>query len=214
MSEVTEERAAPKAAPKAESRSWKQGGLSKKIWRIGSAVLLMVLGGAIALGAERLLGGGSANETRVSTFTDWRVVCPPYSATTPNCALTLDVMRDTGGVLLTLSMLDPAMGSPLSITVPHGVLLDAGLGFNIGAEPVRVRPYETCTNQGCIALVTVDADTLKSLSGNMNGQIVVALPGNPQPVTVPFSLRGFPEGYAQLQRVKSQRASVLRYIGL
>ena len=198
------------------AQSWREGKSGRLVWRIASIVLLLFAGGVIALGGERLLGGGrgAANETRVTTFTDWRVVCPPYTAATPNCALTLDVLRDTGGVLLTLSLLDPTIGSALSITVPHGVALDSGMGFTIGTEPIRLRPYETCTNAGCIALVTVDADTLKSLSGNMGGQVVVAVPGNQQPINIPFSLRGFPEGYADLQRAKSQRASFFSFLNL
>ncbi len=75
-------------------------------------------------------------------------------------------------------MLDPAPNSPLSVTVPHGVALDAGMGFSVGTDPMRVRPFETCNNTGCIALVTVDADTLRSLSTNMGGQVVVAVAGN------------------------------------
>lgn len=176
-------------------------------------VLILLVGGVLALIGERLLGAGAApNETRVTTFTDWRVICPPYNPQQPNCALTLDVLRDTGGVLLTLSLLDPAPNSSLSVTVPHGVALDAGVGFSVGADPMRVRPFETCNATGCIALVTADVDTLKSLSTNMNGQVVVAVAGQTQPVTIPFSLNGFAEGYAELQRAKARRTSFLGFL--
>jgi invasion protein IalB len=181
--------------------------------RTGIGVVLLAAGGVIALAGERLLGGGIApNEVRVTTFQDWRVICPPLTEATPNCALTADVLRDTGGILLTISMTDPAPGSSLSLTVPHGVLLEPGLGFTIGSEPVRVRPYETCTNTGCIALVTVDADTLKSLSGNMGGQVAVAAPNSQQPVNIPFSLKGFAEGYGELQRAKARRTGLFGFL--
>ncbi|HEX3487389.1 MAG TPA: invasion associated locus B family protein [Micropepsaceae bacterium] len=181
--------------------------------RAGIAIVLLVAGGVITLVGERLLGGRIAsNEMRISTFQDWRVICPPLTQTTPNCALTSDVMRDTGGILLTLSLLDPAPGKELSLTVPHGVLLDSGLGFAIGNEPLRVRPYETCTNQGCIALVTLDADTLKSLTTNMGGHIAVAAPNNPQPVNIPFSLKGFADGYGELQRAKARRSGIFAFL--
>jgi invasion protein IalB len=122
------------------------------------------------------------------------------------------VLRETGGVLLTVSMLDPAPNSPLSVTVPHGVALDAGMGFTVGTDPMRVRPFETCNNTGCIALVTVDADTLRSLSTNMAGQVVVAVAGNTSPVTIPFSLNGFADGYAELQRAKARRTSFFGFL--
>ncbi len=194
------------------SRDIGGGNWSKIAMRAGIGVLLLVLGGVIALVGQGFLGGASPNEVRVTTFQDWRVVCPPLSPATPNCALTSDVLRDTGGVLLTLSVIDPTPGSQLSLTVPHGVLLDPGMGFSIGNDPVRVRPYETCTNQGCIALVTMDSDTLKSLNANMAGRIQVAVPNNAQPVAIPFSLKGFADGYGELQRAKSRRTGMFSFL--
>lgn len=195
--------------------AWKRMLSVRTALRAALVVLILLVGGVLALIGERLLGGGSAppNETRITTFTDWRVICPPYNPTQPNCALTLDVLRETGGILLTVSMLDPAPNSSLSLTVPHGVALDAGLGFTVGTDPMRVRPFETCNNTGCIALVTVDADTLRSLSTNMGGQVTVAVAGNTQPVTIPFSLNGFAAGYEELQRAKARRTSSLGFLG-
>jgi len=192
---------------------WKRMLSVRTALRVALVVLILLVGGIVALIGERLLGPEAApNETRVATFTDWRVICPPFNPTQPNCALTLDVLRETGGVLLTVSMLDPAPNSPLSVTVPHGVALDAGMGFTVGTDPMRVRPFETCNNTGCIALVTVDADTLRSLSTNMAGQVVVAVAGNTSPVTIPFSLNGFADGYAELQRAKARRTSFFGFL--
>ena len=200
----------------ARERSWTSWMNGRNALRAVLVLALLFAGGVMALIGERLMGGGAggANETRVTTFLDWRVICPPFTPATPNCALTLDVLRDTGGILMTVSILDPAPNSPLSLTVPHGVLLDSGIGFSIGTEPMRVRPYETCNNAGCIALVTVDADTLKALSGNMQGQVVLAVPGNTMPVTIPFSLRGFGDGFAELQRAKARRTSYFGFLRL
>jgi invasion protein IalB len=176
-------------------------------------VLLLLIGGVLALIGERLLGSaGPPNETRVTTFTDWRVICPPYNPAQPNCALTIDVLRETGGVLLTVSLLDPAPNSQLSVTVPHGVALDAGMGFTVGSDPMRVRPFETCNATGCVALVTADADTLRSLSASMGGQVTVAVAGQTQPVMIPFSLNGFADGYAELQRAKARRTSFFGFL--
>jgi invasion protein IalB len=193
--------------------AWKRILSVRTALRVALVALLLLVGGVVALIGERLIGSPAPpNETRVTTFTDWRVICPPFNPAQPNCALTLDVLRETGGVLLTVSMLDPAPNSPLSITVPHGVALDAGMGFSVGTDPMRVRPFETCNNTGCIALVTVDVDTLKSLSTNMAGQVVVAVAGNTSPVTIPFSLNGFAPGYAELQQAKARRTSFFGFL--
>ena len=42
----------------------------------GIVLLLLIAGGMITLLGEKLLGGSSANELRIATFQDWRVVCP------------------------------------------------------------------------------------------------------------------------------------------
>jgi len=206
MSEVTNQRFAMRAG------SLDSGMIAKIALRAAVVIALLVAGGVIALISEKLLsggGGGVANELRVMPFQDWRVVC---QAPANNCTLNSDVFRDTGGTLVSLVIGDPGPGSNMTITVPHGVLLDSGLGFSIANEPMRVRPYEACNNQGCFAFVTLDADTLKSMSGNMQGQVVVQ-PGNGTPVTINFSLKGFADGFAELQRAKARRTGFFSFLG-
>jgi invasion protein IalB len=178
--------------------------------RAGIALALLIVGGVIALAGERLFGGGGAlpSEVRVVPFQDWRVIC---SNAQGGCSLNLDVMRDTGGTLVSIVINDPKPGSTMSVTVPHGVLLDSGLGFSIGEEPMRVRPYETCNVQGCFAFITLDADTLKSLMANMGGQVTL-VPANAMPVNIPFSLKGFTDGYAELQRATARRNSFFSFL--
>jgi invasion protein IalB len=192
------------------------GGVQKAMGSMGIAIRaaiaagLLIAGGVIALVGERLLSSPvPGNEVRVTTYDDWRLVCSNQQG---GCTLNHDVLRDTGGTLVSIVLDSPATGSTLAITVPHGVLLEAGLGFSIANEPMRVRPFEACNAAGCFAFVTVDADTLKSLQTNMEGQVVVA-PGNGSPVTIPFSLKGFAAGYAELQRQKSQSGSFFSFLG-
>jgi invasion protein IalB len=204
MSEVTNQHMAAREAPLTA-----MGATGIAIRALVVAALLLA-GGVIALVGERLLGASPpGNEVRVTPFQDWRVVCSDAQG---GCTLNSDVLRDTGGTLVSLVIDDPAPGSTMSVTVPHGVMLEAGLGFSIASEPMRVRPYEACSAAGCFAFVTMDADTLKSLSANMNGQVVV-VPGNGSPVTIPFSLNGFADGYAELQRDKSRRDSFFSFLG-
>jgi invasion protein IalB len=190
-----------------------QGNWGRIALRAGGGVLLLIAGGIITLAGERVLGGSQApNETRITQFQDqdWRVTCQSVSSSTPNCALAEQVTGNSG-VILTLSMTDTKPESSLSLMVPHGVMLEPGLGFTIGSEPMRVRPYETCTNVGCFALVTVDADTLKSLKSNMGGVVALAAPNAPQPVSIPFSLKGFSDAYSELQRAQARRTGLLGF---
>jgi invasion protein IalB len=152
------------------------------------------------------LVGRNTNEMRIMAFQDWRVICPPLSDAQGRCALNEDVARDQGGALVSLALNNSALGSGMSVTVPHGVLLAPGLGFAPGNEPIRAHPYETCNPNGCIALVPVDAAMLKSLKESATGQVVV-VPSTGSPATIPFSLKGFAEGYAQLELEEARRGS-------
>ena len=192
------------------------GGVEKAMGSMGIAIRaaiaagLLIAGGVIALVGERLFSSPvPGNEVRVSTYEDWRLVCSNQQG---GCTINHDVLRDTGGTLVSIVLDNPAAGSMLAITVPHGVLLEAGLGFSIANEPMRVRPFEACNAAGCFAFVTVDADTLKSMQTNMEGQVVVA-PGNGTPVTIPFSLKGFAEAYTELQRQTSKSGSFFSFLG-
>jgi invasion protein IalB len=172
-------------------------------------VLCLLAGGVIALIGERLIGGGGGeNETRILAFQDWRLVCPPESQPNARCTLTQEVVRQEGGTLAMLALNNTAADSRLVITVPHGVLLDPGVGFASGKDALKVHPYETCTQAGCFAYVPLDAATLKSMQDNMAGQVVV-VPATGEPVAIPFSLRGFKEGRAQLAEELGRRGSML-----
>lgn len=185
--------------------------------RAGLPILCFVLGAGAALGTERLLSValGDPTETRVLTYQDWRVICSPgvpatpatettpgVAAIPPGCRLVQDVVRPEGGALLQLAVIQDDGGN-LVVTVPHGVVLDAGLGFAVGAgaTPV-VHQYAACLDSGCLAPVALDEATLKLLRENTEGRVTV-MPGTGQPVAIPFSLRGFADGYAALARQNS-----------
>jgi invasion protein IalB len=193
------EPAAVRHAP-AKARHW--------AWNIGFAALFMVVGGAVALLGQRLVSGPST-EMSVKAYQDWRVVCMP-----PNdkgegggCTLSAQIAREDGGTLVSFSISDTAPGSQMTVIVPHGVMLEPGLGFSIGDGALRVLPYETCVPQGCMVLIGLDSETLKSLRAAANGSIVV-VPGNGSPITIPFSLKGFSEGFDALDDAKASRESI------
>lgn len=205
----------PAITPQPLSRGWD----ARRILLItGLAVLLLIAGAIVTLVAQRFMGGGiSANEVRITTYQDWRVLCPAVTPATPNCTLSTEVTNAGGGAapagtILSLQMTDPAANSNLTVVVPHGVLLEPGLAVTIGNDPMRLRPYETCSNAGCIAFVTVDADTLKSLRTSPGGRVTVAAPNAPQPLNIPFSLKGFADGYAALEREHERRTGFFSFL--
>jgi invasion protein IalB len=174
------------------------------VWNIAFAVVFMVVGGVVALLGQHFLAGSAKNEMSIKRFQDWRVVCTPADdkGQGGGCRLEATIARSDGGALLSLAIEDTAPGSQMSIVVPHGVLLDPGLGFSIGDGSLKVLPYETCVPQGCMVMVGLDSETIKSMRAAQSGQVVV-VPGNGQPITIPFSLKGFNEGLEGLEDAKS-----------
>jgi len=174
---------------------------------IGVAVLIFVAGGVTTiLGQRFVLGAGSGDELRIIAFEDWRVVCPPRGDEA-NCELSSNVVPGQISMILN----DPTLGSRLRVYVPHGVFLDSGLGFSIGDQPLQVHQFETCLPAGCFALVTIDRETLEQLRSNENGEVVV-VPAAGSPVTVPYSLNGFSEGYDALVQEEARRNSMWGFL--
>ena len=130
--------------------------LTRKILMIAVPVLMFIAGAVTTIVGQRLLLGSGAEEMRIITFNDWRVVCPPQSDEA-QCELSSNVVP--GQVSLVVG--DPTLGSRLRVIVPHGVFLEPGLGFSIGDEPLQIYQFETCVQNGCFALVTIDTATLE-----------------------------------------------------
>ncbi len=170
------------------------------------SVLIFLAGGATAILGQRFILGVGGDEMRIIAFEDWRVVCPPEGDEI-SCELSSNVVP--GQVSLVLD--DPTLGSRLRVYVPHGVFLDSGLGFSIGDQSLQIYQFETCLPAGCFALVTVDTATLELLRSNENGEVVV-VPAAGSPVTVPYSLNGFSEGYDALVQEEVRRNSMWRFL--
>lgn len=179
--------------------------------RIGIPVLTFVVGAVAVLVVQRLMVGDSGAVTRMMTYQNWRVVCPPANQNLP-CELNEQIAQNPGGAtLVSLSVDDPTLGSPMRVTVPIGISLDPGLGIAFGKDPMKVLPFETCLQAGCFAEIALDTDTLKAMRSNKNGTVTV-VPNGGKPIKIPFSLDGFSDGYARLASEQSQRHSFLSFL--
>ncbi len=180
--------------------------LTRRVLMIAIPVLIFFAGALTAIVGQRLLSSGGADEIRILAFEDWRVVCPPRSDEA-DCELSSNVVP--GQISMVVD--DPTLGSRLRVIVPHGVFLDPGLGFSIGDQPLQVYQFETCVQAGCFVLVTIDTTTLELLRENMNGEVVV-VPAAGTPVTVPYSLNGFAEGFDALVDERARRNSMWSFL--
>jgi len=167
--------------------------------------LLLIAVGSFATIVMQHLNRAGREEVTITAFNDWRVICPPAKQKNTGCVLNMDVAREGGETLLRFSLTDADPNPNLMMTVPHGVLLDQGVGLSVTGVDMKVRPYETCDAIGCIANLAIDEQTLNAMKSNQKAQIVV-VPGNGKPVAVPFSLNGFTDGYAELKSANASRS--------
>ena len=178
------------------------------IWTImlGVVIAILLIGvGSLGTIVMQHVNHSGRDEVTVTGFHDWRVICPPTTQKNAKCVLNMDVAREGGETLLRFSLSEADPNPNLTMTVPHGVLIDQGVGLSVTGLDMKVRPFETCDNIGCIANLAVDEQTLNALKTNDKAQIVV-VPGNGQPVSVPFSLNGFADGYADMRSANASRS--------
>lgn len=207
------ERPAPAPGPEPKRKAGFAGHREalRRTGRIAVAVGLFVLGAIVALFVEHFVIS-NGNQTRLSQFQDWRLICPPVKANLP-CTLSDTITNANGsGTLLLISLNSAKLGSQMNVVVPHGVLLGPGMGFAIGDESPRTRPYETCDQNGCVALVELDEGTLAAMESTAMGHVSISVTGREQPVDVNFSLAGFVNGYQALRSAEARRNSILNFL--
>ena len=148
----------------------------------------------------------------MAAYDDWRVACPavdPKDTTSGYCSLMSDVMDPQRGqpiaqiVITTDKDKKPLIG----FTLPHGVALEAGMGLQIGKDPVKVFPYRTCTQLGCIATAPFDDNLAKALKGASDAKVMFAtLEG--KPVGIPMSFKGYGKALSAWKGGEAKRHSV------
>ncbi len=164
-----------------------------------------LLGTAALLGATNLLHG--SKETTARVYDDWRLNCPPAAAKASACTLTQDLVQNGTGTTMIHIEFGVASGEKrLAVVVPHGVLLQPGLGLGIGSAPLRVLKYQTCDQVGCVVVLPLDEETLDAFGEADDGRIAIVA-GNGEQVSFPYSLRGFKGGMRMLGWEAFRRSS-------
>jgi invasion protein IalB len=174
--------------------------------RAGAALGILVVGvlaGWIGRGAL----AGPDDVATIKVYDSWRLACPAISAKQGSCALGQDIVNSQNGTSIAHLVLLKADGKlTLSITVPHNVLLDPGLGLQFGKERFDAFPYETCEARGCIVLMPADDKLIAKLSSNQDARLVLAsIEG--KAVALPISLKGFAAAWHAMDSSEAKRQS-------
>jgi invasion protein IalB len=85
----------------------------------------------------------------------------------------------------------------MALTVPLGINLQTGVGFQIDEGQTNILPVETCVADGCRMIMTIDAGGRDGLVKSKMIKITYQL-ATGQKVALPIELAGFGDALAQL----------------
>lgn len=174
----------------------------------------LIMGGVVLL-IGLLLGwmvrGVATYNTKaasVATYDDWRVACPAAEQTEGACEMVTEVVdKQTGSTVARVTITtDKDKKQLIGFTLPHGVALEAGMGLQLGKDPVKIYPYRTCTQLGCIATAPFDDALAKSLKSATDAKVMFAtLEG--KPVGIPLSFKGYAQALSAWKHGEDRRHS-------
>jgi invasion protein IalB len=181
----------------------------------GLPALLLVVGLIVGW-----VGHGAAYPTgRTATaanYDDWTLTCPPYTDTKSYCTLAEPIIEPRSKMTvasLTLGRVDGALKMLVTFPLNLNILLEPGLGIVVGSDPMRAYHYDTCTPQGCVAIIPVDDKLLQSLRSSKMIQLVFAIPTKDRkPVSLKFSIASFDKADDAYESSESVRHSWFRRI--
>jgi len=177
--------------------------LTERLVLGGVALLVGLLLGWMVRG---LLTYNPGLET-VATYQDWRTACPPSSDAKARCQMVQQVLDSKSqSQVASVAISEDGGKQVMGLTLPYDVELEPGVGLVVGTDPVKVFPYRTCNQVGCVAVITLDDKLLKSLDTAKNARILVAgLDG--KPVAIPLSLDGYADAVKAYHSDEAKRAS-------
>jgi len=181
---------------------------------------LAIGGGALVLGlllGWAVRGVATYNVATESTtpYQDWRTYCPPATTENVSCELMGDVTDPAQkAVVARISIVKDRRNKEnpeqelLALTVPLNVLLEPGVGLQIGKEPVKVFKFRTCNNVGCIATAPLEPAVLDAMESGTETRIsFTGAQPNDKPQSLAVSYNGFDAAHSAYKRGNRQRDS-------
>ena len=166
----------------------------------------LVVGGLLGWAGHGLTGYSMTTET-VTATQDWRTACPAATIKDQNCEIVQDILDGQTHNEIARVAIAHDNGKPvLGFTMPLGVALEPGMGLVFGTDPEKAVPFRTCTSQGCVAEIPLDAKIQASLDAGKDGRMLVSGLDNKR-VALPLSLKGFSEAQRVYRSNEAKRGS-------
>lgn len=158
------------------------------------------------------IGGVSAahdGAAKIEVYKDWRLACPGDDDKKGSCALASDVADPSSGTHLAQITIGTETDKPgqqvLVVTVPLTVLIQPGLGFQVGADTKTV-PFATCVPSGCVATVPLDDKMLASMRDAQTMGLMVTAE-NGRSISLPVSIQGYKTAISTMNWSEARRGS-------
>jgi len=159
---------------------------------------LMAIGSMTALAQAPMTKKGDmpVNKRWQHAVGDWIVICAQGQEGRKACAMsqTLSNSRTRQRLAAMAISRDASGKTSATVTVPMGVLVNAGLRAGVDQKSSFEVPFRTCVAQGCVAQFDINPRLLKQISQAEKFSIA-ARTVQQQPLTIEFSLWGFAKAH-------------------
>ncbi len=153
--------------------------------------------------AAGLLGAASSEAAEPKVFKDWTLVCPEERL--PPCVLHQRIVNEEQQQLLEI-VLDfrAADGShPLTVELPLGILLPAGVSMKIDDQvEFSGMGVTRCLAGGCLVERLATDEMLEAMKRGGSASFVMGLPDG-RKLALVFSLQGFTAALAALEQANA-----------
>lgn len=162
---------------------------------------------AVSLSTPAWPAETTADGDSLKTFGDWVVAC----GTLPDgkgekCFVSQLISQNTnqkdGGTPVakfSIGHIGPNGELVAMATVPLGLLIPAGVSLRVDEKNSVPLIVQTCKEEGCIAAGKVDDAILSQISDAKQVLLTMQMVGEPKPVAIPLSTKGFKEAYSALK---------------
>jgi invasion protein IalB len=178
-----------------------------QLTRGGIALGLLVVG----LIAGWIGGVATAHDgaAKIEVYKDWRLACPSDEDKKGSCALASDIADPSSGEHLAQITMGTQADKPaqqvMVVTVPLTVLIQPGLGIQVGSDTKTV-PFATCVPSGCVATMLLDDKVLDSMRDAPTMGLVVTA-GNGRSINLPISIQGYKAAISTMNWSEARRHS-------
>lgn len=145
-------------------------------------------------------GPSQPQESVSYTYGDWQVTCVQRENALP-CEMRQKLIDTTSGktvISFSLAYSPDEKTYAIQITVPLGIMLEAGMVIHAGETTVEGIQFSRCLPKGCLVEARLADPLLSAMSAGGEAAIEIVDAAR-QLATLPYSLKGFEAARVQLQ---------------